>query len=126
MASGPAAARPSRKADALAFITRYLVEHGHSPSIGDVAAALKVGRTRAKALIHQLAQDKAIERAPGAQRAISVPGLFDQLVVDRLRADGWTVNPLERSISPPCPQEHLSLMPALEQFLTDDDSGEAE
>ncbi|WP_132910258.1 hypothetical protein [Sphingomonas sp. BK235] len=96
----------------MAFITSYLVRTGHSPSIGDIAAGLGVGRTRAKALVHQLATLKMIDRVPGSQRAISVPGLFEQLVVEKLRQEGWKV---DRDIEvEPCPQEHLSLVAILE------------
>lgn len=104
-----------RKAEAYAFICDCLVRTGVSPSIGEIAAALKVSRTRAKALVHQLANDRAIERAPGAQRAISIPGLFEQLVIDRLRSDGWTV---DRDVldAPPCTQGHLHMVAILEHI----------
>lgn len=102
-----------RKAEAYAFISDCLVRNGVSPSIGEIAAALKVSRTRAKALVHQLANDRMIERAPGAQRAISIPGLFEQLVIDRLRSDGWTV---DRDVlnAQPCTQGHLHMVAILE------------
>lgn len=107
-------ARPAgRKAEAYAFICDCLVQTGVSPSMRQIAAALKVSPTRAKALVHQLANDRAIERAPGAQRAISVPGLFDELVIDKLRQKGWRV---DRDIVDelPCPQGHLHLVAILE------------
>ncbi|KAK0348704.1 hypothetical protein LTR94_036116, partial [Friedmanniomyces endolithicus] len=92
---------PTRKQQALAAIIAHIRRTGHSPSIGEIAAALGVGLTRAKALVHQLAVDKSIERAAGAQRAISVPGLFEQLVLEKLRADGWVV---DRDALDPCPK----------------------
>lgn len=103
-----------RPAEAYAFICDCLVR-GYSPSIGELAAFLGVSRTRAKALIHYLANKQAIERAPGAQRAISIPGLFDQLVIDKLRQKGWKV---DRDIVEvePCTQGHLHLIAILEHI----------
>ncbi len=114
--------RPTRKDQALAFIAAYLTRTGISPSIGEIAANLGVGPTRAKALVHRLAKERAIERAPGAQRAISIPGLFDQLVIDRLRQDGWTV---DRDVMVgACPQGHLPLVAILEHIADPDDGGD--
>lgn len=101
-----------RPAEAYAFICDCLVR-GFSPSIGEIAAALQVSRTRAKALVHYLADRQAIERAPGVQRAISIPALFDQLVIDKLRQDGWRV---DRGVvdGGPCTQGHLHLVAIVE------------
>ena len=102
----------SRKAQALAFITDYILREGHSPAMGDIARGLGVGRTRAKNLVHQLAVDKMIERAPGAQRGISVPGLAQQQMIEQLRREGWTVDQDVKHAGRayPCPQEHLPLV----------------
>lgn len=102
-----------RRAQALAFITTFLMERGYSPSIVEIADGLGVGKTRAKALLHQLAVLKMIERVPGSQRAIRVPGLSEQLVIDKLRADGWTVD-RDVEVLEECPQEHLALVAILE------------
>lgn len=112
----PVGVEVSRKAQAYAFIRHYIMTMGHSPSIGDVAKALGVGPTRAKALVHQLSKEKAIERAPGAQRAISIPGLFDALVKDRLRRDGWRVDREDIELFTACPQGHLPLVAILEHI----------
>jgi LexA DNA binding domain len=106
-------AMPTRKQQALAAIIAHIRRTGHSPSIGEIAAALGVGLTRAKALVHQLAVDKSIERAAGAQRATSVPGLFEQLVLEKLRADGWVV---DRDALDPCPKGQLPLVAVLEHI----------
>lgn len=113
-----APAGASRKAQALAFITDYLLRSGHSPSVGDIAGALGVSHTRAKELVRQLSGDGAIVRAPGAQRAISVPGLTSSAVLERLRAEGWRVNPETRTLLPPgsFPQGHLPLVPDLDHL----------
>lgn len=76
--NAPSQIAVSRKAQALAYITNHLRTKGHSPSMNDIALALGVGKTRAKTLVHQLATAKMIDRAPGSQRAISVPGLTGQ------------------------------------------------
>lgn len=107
-------ARPaSRRDEAFNFIRGYIVQHGHSPSMEDVRFALGVSKTRAKALVHQLATAKMIERVPGAQRGISIPGLFRQLVLEELRRDGFVVDK-DVKIGGPCPQGHLPLIAILE------------
>lgn len=107
-------ARPaSRRDEAFDFIRGYLVQHGHSPSMEDVRVALGVSKTRAKALVHQLATAKMIDRVPGAQRGISIPGLFRQLVLDELRREGYVIDKDVIS-EPPCPQGHLPLIAILE------------
>lgn len=100
-----------RKGEALAFIRSYIVHHGHSPSIENIRLALGVSKTRAKALVHQLAAAKAIERVPGAQRGISIPGLARELVIEELRREGLVV-----SVGDPCPQGHLPLLAILAQI----------
>lgn len=102
-----------RRDQAYSFITTFLMERGYSPSIVEIADGLGVGKTRAKALLHQLAVLKMIERVPGSQRAIRVPGLSEQLVIDKLRADGWKVD-RDIEVVEPCPQEHLALVAILE------------
>ncbi|MEG8040484.1 hypothetical protein QP166_14455 [Sphingomonas sp. LR60] len=107
-------ARPaSRRDEAYDFIRSYIVRHGHSPSMEDVRIALGVSKTRAKALVHQLATAKMIERVPGAQRGISIPGLFRQLVLDELRRDGYVVD-ADVVSGGPCTQGHLPLIAILE------------
>ncbi|MBB6503199.1 SOS-response transcriptional repressor LexA [Sphingomonas endophytica] len=103
------AGRPaSRRQEAFDFIRSYIVRHGHSPSIENIRLALGVSKTRAKALVHQLAAAKVIERVPGAQRGISIPGLARELVLEELRREGLVV-----SAGEPCPQGHLPLIAIL-------------
>lgn len=102
----------TRKEQALAWIRSYIETTGHSPSMGDVALALGVSISRAKALVHQLTREKRIYRAPGAQRGISIPGLFKELVLKELREQGYVV---DRDITtPPYPQEQLQLVALLD------------
>lgn len=106
-------ARPApRRDEAYAFIRTFIVEYGHSPSMEEVAIALGVRRTRAKALIHQLAVKKMIERVPGAQRGISIPGLAREMVLMELRRDGYVVDK-DVLVGGPCPQGHLPLIAVL-------------
>ncbi|GAA4221600.1 hypothetical protein GCM10022253_28020 [Sphingomonas endophytica] len=103
--------RPAgRRQEAYEFIRSYIVRHGHSPSIENIRVALGVSKTRAKALVHQLTAAKAIERVPGAQRGISIPGLTRALVIEELRREGLVV-----SVAEPCPQGHLPFIAILAQ-----------
>ncbi len=107
-------ARPAtRRDEAYLFIRTFIIERGHSPSMDEVAMALGVKKTRAKALVHQLAFRKMIDRVPGAQRGITIPGLVRELVLEELRREGYVVNQ-DVLTGGPCPQGHLPLIAILE------------
>jgi hypothetical protein len=59
-----------------------------------------------------------IERAAGAQRAISVPGLIERHLLERMRDMGMVVN--EDFVHPdramPLPQGHLPLVAIIEHI----------
>lgn len=63
----------SKEDQALAFITEYIAREGRSPAMGDIAGALCVSDTRAKALVSKLAAKELLERTPQSQRA-TMPG----------------------------------------------------
>ncbi len=108
-----------RKADVLAFIERYWLARGISPSINDIVAEFGFSPTRAKQLVHKLALAKMIERTPGAQRGISVPGLMA-----KLQAAGFKVNPGEHPLQATgFPQGQLPVLPDLEHIPDDFDAG---
>lgn len=111
-------AASSRKDQALAYISAYIVREGRSPTMREIAIALSVSHTRAKALVSKLASDKMIERAPGAQRAITVPGLIDRHLLERMRSMGIKIN--EDFVCPPpvlpLPQGNLSLVAILDHI----------
>jgi SOS-response transcriptional repressor LexA len=112
--------RVSGKRDqALAFISEYIVREGRSPAIGEIAVALGVGLSRAKALVKKLAEEKMINRAPGSQRAITVPGLMDRHIEQRMREmGGFVINgdficPLKTL---PFPKGHLPLVAIIDHI----------
>jgi SOS-response transcriptional repressor LexA len=108
--------RVSRKDQAYHFITDFMKRAGHSPSIVEIARGLDVSRTRAKALVHQLAVAQMIERTPGAQRGIVVPGLSRELALEELRRAGYIIDEeiKEARRLPPFPQGHLPLVAVIE------------
>lgn len=102
----------SRKEQAYDYIKRYILREGRSPSMGEIAVALGVSDTRAKALVKKLALEKMISRAAGAQRGIGIPGLMEQHIAERLRAAGVRMDgDFEAS---PLPQGHLPLVAIIE------------
>lgn len=103
----------TRRDEAYVFIRTYIIQNGHSPAMQDVAKALDVSKTRATDLVHQLAVRKMIERVPGAQRGITIPGLLREMVLEELRREGYIV---DRDVltGGPCPQGHLPLIAILE------------
>jgi SOS-response transcriptional repressor LexA len=118
-------AKLSRKQQAYDFISAYILENGRSPAMGEIAESLGVSDTRAKALVKKLAFEKMILRAAGAQRAITVPGLLERQLLERMRAMGVVVN--DDFTNPnrvlPLPQGHLPLVAILEH-IPDVDSGD--
>jgi len=59
----------SQKLQALNFTSDYTLGHGRSPATGEIAIALGVSDTRAKALVKKPAFEKMIERAASVHRA---------------------------------------------------------
>lgn len=93
--------------------------------MGEIAIALGVSDTRAKALVKKLAFEKMIERAAGAQRAITVPGLLERQLLARMRAMGVVANEdfNRADRARPLPQGHLPLVVILEH-IPDLDAGD--
>lgn len=109
---------PGKRGEALAFVEAYILRTGNSPSLGDIAAGLKVSRGRAKTLVDQLTVIGEIVRAPGSQRAITVPGLIERDLIARLRAAGAIVNEdfLDGGLAGALPQVHLPLVAIIEHI----------
>lgn len=110
--------RVSRKQQALQFISKYILTNGRSPAMNEIAASLGVSDTRAKALVKKLASERMIERAAGAQRAISVPGLLERHLIERMRSMGMVVDDDFTGIdhAMPLPQGHLPLVALIEHI----------
>lgn len=119
------AAPVSRKQQAYDFISEYILEHGRSPAMADIALKLGVSDTRAKALVRKLSVEKMILRPPGGQRAITVPGLLERHLLDRMRKMGFVINDDFKHLDHvlPLPQGHLPLV-AIIEHIPDDDAGD--
>lgn len=74
----------------LAFVRDYLQRWGHSPSYGEIAAALESNRTRVRKAVRSLERDGLILRVPGP-RGLSLPTVRDE-AIRQLRNLGWTVD----------------------------------
>lgn len=82
----------SRKEQALAFIVEQLVLTGRSPSLEEIARQLGVAKSRARDLVKALRHDGAVQQVPGAQRALTVPGLARRIAIEQLRREGYLVD----------------------------------
>jgi SOS-response transcriptional repressor LexA len=111
-------ARTSRKDQAYDFIKRYILREGRSPTMEDVGAALGVSDTRAKALVKKLSAEKMIVRPAGGQRAITIPGLLEQHLIEQLRAQGVIVDEdfLIDGVARAFPKGHLPLVAVIEHI----------
>jgi SOS-response transcriptional repressor LexA len=108
----------SRKLQALDFIKRYFVEWGHSPSLDEIGAALDVSKQRASALVEQLSLDKQIHVVKGKRRGIELLDRGEQLseadMLLRLKAMGFTVNPVAKIYGHPLTETGLPALPFLD------------
>lgn len=95
----------SRKLLALRFIKTYFARWGHSPTLGELSAELRVSRKRAYDLVHQLADDQMIEVMSGKTRGIRLIDRGEELseadVLARLVQMGWTIGKDNQVIVPP-------------------------
>jgi DNA-binding IscR family transcriptional regulator len=99
------AAMSSRKLQAHDFIKRYFARWGQSPTIGEIAAELRVARQRAHGIVRQLSVEKMIEVVAGKPRGIRLIDRSEELsevdVLLRLVADGWAIAAGEKTIVAP-------------------------
>jgi hypothetical protein len=95
----------SRKLHALDFIKRYFAKWAYSPTIGEIAAELKVSRQRAHDIVHRMAVEKMIEVVAGKPRGIRLIDRAEELseadVLLRLLSEGWTVAHGDKIVVPP-------------------------
>ena len=95
----------SRKLQALAFIRHFYARWGQSPTLGEIAAALKISRKRAHELVGQLATEKMVEVVAGKPRGIRLLETGEELseaeILVRLSAMGWTIGDGDHVIQPP-------------------------
>ncbi len=89
---GEPVAGVSRKAQTLAYIVDQLVTTGRSPSLEEIARYLGVAKSRARDLVKALRFEGLVEQVPGAQRALTVPGLARRIAIEQLRRDGYKVD----------------------------------
>lgn len=83
----------------LKFVRQYIADWAGSPSLGEIAHALGTNRTRVRRAIKRLEADGQLVRVPGP-RGLSLPE-EEPLAVRQLRARGWTINPGDRTATPP-------------------------
>lgn len=109
----PAAA--SRKLQVLEFIRRYLTDWGCSPSLGEIANALDISRTRARQHVKRLVAEGRLVRGAGRERNLRLPPEEMSAVeaVRVLRASGWKVDE-DAEAADPCAISTLAGLPLLD------------
>lgn len=104
----------------LAFIKRYYVEHGESPTQSEIAAGLGISKQRVQALVRKLDRDGKVRRVSGARRGIMLAGPSKHFTsVDALLAlqeEGWRVSVSAMELTPPLPTTSLPLPPQLDHI----------
>lgn len=66
-------AMTSRKLQVVSFAKQYLERWGRSPSYGEIAAAIGISPSRARAVVRSAVKDGLMYRQRGARRGISFP-----------------------------------------------------
>lgn len=107
-----------RRDEVLAFVVAEIVRTGASPTIQEIADALKVSKPRVRELLAQLVLDGVVHVIRGTQRGIRVIDMSEtrRSLVDACRRLGW-VTPDQID---PFPQEKLSRLPPIRYLPPDD------
>lgn len=81
----------------LDFVRRYFAQWRHSPSQGEIAAALDIDAGKVRRAIRSLARDGMLLRTPGP-RGLVLPDTEAE-ALRQLRALGWIVNPIDEVVA---------------------------
>lgn len=111
----------TRKMEAFVFVVGQLVTEGRSPSLEEIARHLGVAKSRARQLVSTLRQEGAVLQTPGAQRALTVPGLERYIAIQRLRGYGFVVDEDLMRVRPST-FVHLPIVAVIEHRRDDDPS----
>lgn len=113
----------SRKLQALDLIKHYYLKHGHSPTLGEIAAGLGVSRQRAHALVNALERDDLVRRVRGKSRGIMLMNAAAQVSENdallKLQAAGWGIAIGDRLLNIPLTDLGLPLAPQLDHIPED-------
>lgn len=108
----------SRKLQVLDFAKRYVTRWGRSPSYGEIAGELGIGRERVKQHVRRLVDEGLIVRETGTRRGISFPDLAGHIseadALQVLKDAGYGV--LLQAAFPPCTFPTLPPLPELEHI----------
>lgn len=81
----------------LAFVREYIAKWGHSPSYGEIAAALETGKTRVKRSVNSLVKDGLLLKTKGV-RGLKLPSSRES-AIRTLQELGWKIE--DGSCAPP-------------------------
>lgn len=101
----------SRRLLVLAFVRQYIERWKRSPSYGEIAAGVGVGRARAHQLVRRLVADGQLLRTPGP-RGLSLPDKRDE-AIRQLRELGWSVDEDVETVRRPYTHSKLLDLPPL-------------
>jgi len=111
-------AMTSRKLQVLGFIKRYYLDHGKSPTLGEIAAGVNITRQRAHKLVRSLDADGDVRRTAGKARGIMLRDPVKQLseidALRQLQQAGWSINGAQKELLGPLTKGTLPLRPQLD------------
>lgn len=109
----------TRPVQAFAFICAELVRANRSPSLGEIARHLGVAKSRAGQLVAALRHAGAVHQVPGAQRALTIPGLERRLAIEHLRREGFIIDEDIMHVRPSTPVQ-LPIVAVIDHRRRDD------
>jgi|GEM_PF-6391478 len=109
----------NRPMQAFAYVAVQLTRTGRSPSLGEIARHLGVAKSRAGQLIAALRHAGVVQQVPGAQRALTIPGLERRLAIEHLRREGFVIDEDIMRVGPSTPVQ-LPIVAVIEHRRRDD------
>lgn len=108
----------SRKVQVEHAIRFYFLQHGVSPTLGEIGAMCSISRQRAHAIVGELALDGRVRRVRGQSRGIMLldpaKGVCEAEALLQLQGMGWKIDLTTREITGPLTNTRLPLPAVLD------------
>jgi hypothetical protein len=108
----------SRKVQVEHAVRFYFLQHGVSPTLGEIGAMCGISRQRAHAIVGELALDGRVRRVKGQSRGIMLldpaKGVCEADALLQLQGMGWKIDLTAKALAGPLTNTRLPLAPVLD------------